>query len=479
MIDEKHRSRLVEFVEQVDHPKETPRLRFGLAKAGLHGAFVASMGLCAATAVMADPPADNSSRDRAAYFADDSDLLDEAEDMDLGERAVPQPVPRNFQRITPRIAQQDVPPPNDVPKKDAALPGPQSPPANPKKKSPAELEIEDLKALEDKLQPVTDDELRHDQNRAVLKKARPLAPGENKTGLLRRATQIFSAHKDFEDAHSAAAELNPDDYERAKSLVLIADAERMVGQVRQAWWSLHEAQQIALKLSDSEQALTVFRQIGEVEKNLDGGAELNPSADDLVNATINHGLPNPGYEEVEILRQGGGPLREPQVLRHTYYYNGDRKFQGPMLRGGPTIVRVTHPRNGCVCDVCLNLPRGTPTIKYTNDDIIYCYPDVEVVLHFYNSGKYGVRFCQFDAKLHRWVKHLTPHTPESGSWFFGGETNAIKNAAQLAAGPVLNVGSRLPITSGLIRPEAKRIPNTLTNPKKISMFDIFHRSAVK
>jgi hypothetical protein len=142
-------------------------------------------------------------------------------------------------------------------------------------------------------------------------------------------------------------------------------------------------------------------------------------------------------------------------------------------------VRVTHPRTGTVCDICLNLPRGAPTIKYTNDDIEYCYPDVEVILHFYRSGKYCVRFCQFDAKLHRWIRHLTPQTDESGFWFFGGESNTVKNAVQLAAGPVLSVGSRLPITSGLIRPEEKRIPNTLATPKKFSPLDIFRRDAAK
>lgn len=468
--------------------KDSLRLRVGLLRAGLSGAVVAGLGVSALTS-LADPPAGKSATDAAYFFPEDATLSDESEEADDAQNVVlvpipqsPPPAPPSFQRIAPRppSAANLLPTRMLAQAANAVVPTPSVASDGQTSVAAAAAEIEKLKALEAQLGPVTDDELRHDHNLSVLKQAKPLPPGENKTGVLRRAAQVFSSHKDFEDAHSAAAELKPDNYERAKSLVLIADAERMTGQSRQAWWSLHEAQQLALKLNDPEQALTVFRQIGEVERNLDGGQhELNPSADELVNATINHGLPNPGYEEVEILRQGGGPLREPQVIRHTYYYNGDRKIQGPMLRGGPTIVRVTHPRTGAVCDICLNLPRGAPTIKYTDDDIQYCYPDVEVILHFYRSGKYCVRFCQFDAKLHRWIRHLTPQRDESGYWFFGGESNTVKNAVHLAAGPVLNVGSRLPITSGLIRPEEKRIPNTLTNPKKFSPLDIFRRDAAK
>lgn len=227
--------------------------------------------------------------------------------------------------------------------------------------------------------------------------------------------------------------------------------------------------------------LTVFRQIGEVETKLagTGHSRLDPTSDEVIHATLDFGIPKPGYEEVEILRSGGGPLREPQVIRHVYFFTGDRKFQGPLLRGGPTIVRVTHPRTGCVCDVCMNLPRGAPTIEYSNAEIDYVYPDVEINLHFHRSGKWSVRYCQFDAKLHRWVRRLIPEQDESGFWFFGGETNLVKNVASVAAGPVLSVGSRLPLTSGLIRPEEKRIRSTLVAPKQPGHWDLLRRDSTR
>ena len=150
-----------------------------------------------------------------------------------------------------------------------------------------------------------------------------------------------------------------------------------------------------------------------------------------------------------------------------------------MLRGGPTIVHVVHPRTNYPCDTHIVLPRGAPIIEYSNDEIDYLYPDVEINLHFHRSGKCTVRASQIDTTLQKCVQHLTPKLDESGFWFFGGETNALKNAVSLVSGPVLNVGSRLPITSGLIRPEEKRIRNTLKQPSRLGFEQYLKRENVR
>lgn len=347
-------------------------------------------------------------------------------------------------------------------------------------------ELDRLRLSETKLSETSDDEVRRDLNASILDNARQMEPDAEKVGILSRAARLFSRHNDIEDARAAAKEiaptpLDPAAFERAKALVVIAEAERMNGQAKSAWWSLHEAQEIALRLRDQEQALAVFRQIGDVETKLSGGQPSCRSCqnDALIEATIKNGLPNPGFEEVEILRAGGGPLREPQVIRHVYFPTGARKFQGPMLRGGQTIVRIVHPCTHCPCDCHVVLPRGAPIIEYTSSQIHYVYPDVKICLQFRRNGECTVQANQFDASLRKWSRSLMPDLDESGFWFFGGENNALKNTATLLSGPVLNVGSRLPITSGLIRPEEKRIRNTLRQPRGLCYDELFKRSSVR
>ncbi len=97
-----------------------------------------------------------------------------------------------------------------------------------------EAEMKRLKKLEADLDPPTADEERRERNQVVLDAANELPPGAAKTSLLRRATRVFVKHDDIEDARAAARSFDPNAFERAKSLVVIADAERLTGQANSA-----------------------------------------------------------------------------------------------------------------------------------------------------------------------------------------------------------------------------------------------------
>lgn len=110
--------------------------------------------------------------------------------------------------------------------------------------------------------------------------------------------------------------------------------------------------------------------------------------------------PVPPSRELEILDPGVDPLGQPTVVTrpapggptqvtipptvivHKYYYTGDRKFQGPMLPGGPTIIVVKHPKTGEQCHLEINMLPGAPKIVYTDHAIDYDYGKQHITLRF-------------------------------------------------------------------------------------------------
>ena len=82
-------------------------------------------------------------------------------------------------------------------------------------------------------------------------------------------------------------------------------------------------------------------------------------------------------------------------LAWVYYYNGRRKFQGPMLRGGPTIVRVTHPYTNSPVKVSFALPSGSPQVKVggaLRRCVEFRYGKHHTEIWFYRDGRVNVKY---------------------------------------------------------------------------------------
>lgn len=319
------------------------------------------------------------------------------------------------------------------------------------------------------------DQLRKDElAQELIRDAGALPPGEAKTSLLKRLARIFASDSaGTTNARKAALTIDPAAAaEQARTLVLLAKAELASGQGQQAWWTLHEAQQIALKLQDETEIVAVFREIGLVEQSLTKAANPDfnyaPKAGEVVATVLENGLPPKGYQELDIVREGGGPLREPTVIQHTYYYNGDRVFQGPKFKGGPTIVQVTHPKSGCQVCVRVNMPTGAPLIEYDDSFIRYYFPDVHVELRFRRSGCCEVDYhhcCNPYDRLRNKIESKELRKPEKSEP--GGAANAIGSLLSVGAGGPLSLASRLPGTSDLLQSKESRIPNTLRQSSKV------------
>jgi hypothetical protein len=76
----------------------------------------------------------------------------------------------------------------------------------------------------------------------------------------------------------------------------------------------------------------------------------------------------------------------PTVLVHHFYYTGDRKFQGPMFPGGPTIVVVTHPFTNQRCYIPVQMPPGAPYVSYRAHYIEYNFGQQAIFVNFTACG---------------------------------------------------------------------------------------------
>ena len=333
--------------------------------------------------------------------------------------------------------------------------------------------LRDLERLEKTASRVLSTEIEAGELRQdVLNEVEEVRGQAQRTILFKRLTRLFSSDADSTSAREAALLIDQGDLlERVRGMVILADAERSQKKTTEAWWSLREAQQLALQLENSEDVVAIFREIGTVERKIratDGSNEskLDHAPDDVISHVLNHGLPPKGYQEIEFLRDGGGPLREPAVFRHSYYYDGDRYFQGPNFAGGDTRVQLTHPRTGCEISIPIKMPAGAPIIVHDDREIEYLFPAVTVEIKFRNSGSYEVDFDDRDWKYTFLRKRLERQAVAGNPLLNGGNhaMNSLKAAAQRGlAGPTA-IGRQLPIISGLLDRASSRISGTLSAP---------------
>ncbi|NOX56017.1 MAG: hypothetical protein GXP27_16560 [Planctomycetes bacterium] len=151
------------------------------------------------------------------------------------------------------------------------------------------------------------------------------------------------------------------------------------------------------------------------------------------------------------------------MIRHTYYFNGWRRFQGPRLRGGPTLVQVIHPETQCLLTIPVTLPAGAPVVEYRKDAIRYLFPDVTVKLEFKRCGRYEVEYHRPSGRYEAYRRKIAgrrsriPPTPTP-------TVSAIANGLSIGLGGPANLASRLPVLSDLLESSRKRIPGTLVPP---------------
>lgn len=310
---------------------------------------------------------------------------------------------------------------------------------------------------------------------SLLSRARSLLPGKSRTTELQRLSQAHKDDRDFVNARDAALEIDKTDQrEKVRTLVSLAKAEAAADNLDSAWWTLHEAQQTALKMKNSQDVIGVMRELGETEQLLRAksgalkadGKRLNPAPNEVIQKVMAHGTPPAGYREIEILAEGGGALRQPMEIYHPYFYNGDRYFQGPMLRGGPTNVHVMHPRCGCAATVTVNMPTGAPIVQYSPHMIEYFFPEVVLELDFDRSGKVKVDYRQ-TCNQYSMLRHKLENRSSFGSRSSGGlgdTGEAISNLGNVAVGGKLDVLTRLPVLSSVLGRPDNRISNTLKSP---------------
>jgi len=171
----------------------------------------------------------------------------------------------------------------------------------------------------------------------------------------------------------------------------------------------------------------------------------------------------PPHLEIEVLDPGVDPLGRPRViveeqnsemtvripptvLVHRYYYTGDREFRGPMLQGGPSIVVVNHPRTGEQCYIPLQLPPGSPQVKYTSHAIEYHFGASIVKLSFGLWGKPQVKYAKPS-----WQDQVTESVENSAA------SQRVNNLAADAKGHTADAFARLHEAGDIVKMPAQQI----------------------
>ncbi|QDT41947.1 hypothetical protein Pan241w_20270 [Gimesia alba] len=100
------------------------------------------------------------------------------------------------------------------------------------------------------------------------------------------------------------------------------------------------------------------------------------------------GVSSDGIPAVLVESDGDNSKIEipPTVLVHRYYYTGDRKFQGPYIPGGPSIVVANHPKTKCRVYADVQLLPGAPEVLYSKDMIEYRYGKSRILVSFPHDG---------------------------------------------------------------------------------------------
>ncbi len=110
---------------------------------------------------------------------------------------------------------------------------------------------------------------------------------------------------------------------------------------------------------------------------------LDPGVDPVGNPAVRVERYDDGTAEIDI---------PPTILVHRYYYSGDRKFQGPMLPGGPSILVFNHPQTGERCYVLAQMMPGAPRVTYTKNGIEYDYGNTAISVVFGWGGKPSLKY---------------------------------------------------------------------------------------
>ena len=162
-------------------------------------------------------------------------------------------------------------------------------------------------------------------------------------------------------------------------------------------------------------------------------------------------LPSPdGSQQIEI---------PPTIIVHRYYYTGDRDFQAPMLKGGPTVLAVQNPATGEQAYVNVLLPPGSPRIHYRRDRIVYEFRTEYITVKFGHPGPLGmgklakptVAVTHHSPAAKDAMKHLEQKHKDTGEWFERtgipqAAATVVKTGQQVAsssADTVHTVGSRV------------------------------------
>lgn len=364
----------------------------------------------------------------------------------------------------------------------------------------AEGELGDFAASDtgNRVLPTTD-------GQRFIESARRIGGDADRTEAFSKLATMLGGQKDFSSAREAALEIDQTALvERTRALISVARAEEAADQNEKAWLTLREAQVQSLKLRNPEQLIALMREIGDVERSLradaasaasaksivpvpastsapaDGDSvdqssgaagddklpSLHPEPQKVIEKVLAHGLPPVAYEEVELLNEGGGLGRAPRSIYHSYYYNGDRIFQGPMFPGGPTDVHVIHPRTGDGCVFRVNMPTGTPFIEYDESSIEYYFPDIVVELNFRRSGGYDIDYRTLFNKYDREHRKFRDRQLRATDSAFGVDPASVGDRLlKIGQSGPLSLAGRLPFLSNLLNRDSKRVPGTLTVPK--------------
>lgn len=100
------------------------------------------------------------------------------------------------------------------------------------------------------------------------------------------------------------------------------------------------------------------------------------------------GVSSDGIPAVLVETEGQNAEIEipPTVLVHRYYYTGDRKFQGPYIPGGPSIIVANHPKTKCRVYIDVQMLPGAPEVIYSANLIEYRYGKNRVLVSFAHDG---------------------------------------------------------------------------------------------
>ena len=181
-----------------------------------------------------------------------------------------------------------------------------------------------------------------------------------------------------------------------------------------------------------------------------------------------------GKPRAVVLPDGPGVRVEvpPTVIVHNYYYTGERDFRGPLLRGGPTVLVLNHPRTGAQTYVPVQMLPGSPRVFYDKSSVAYDFGRKRVLVHFPLVGPPTVRYCDSrgsagdaaDDAAHGvsgWmtrtgIPHVVHHVTRGTGDAIHASADRIHDAGNLVAAPVTRLWQASPLSTALTSSPADR-----------------------